>query len=128
MASRHPARRQLQNDCIPLQDFPRDERLLLVHHAIIVVKSLPRGALPVAMSVHCGHRLRFSWRNFRLHVRVWRNEVLLIVSLRGSQVDNMYRRCSVYDSLELADREHCGGVGHVHQQAQVLRREERDAH
>lgn len=121
LASRHSSSGSLQSHSIQIQDFPRYQRLLVVHNAAVIVKPHLRLSVSPAMSLHRRPRLRVPRRHQRLHVHVRRDEILFTLPLRSSQVGDLHHWRAVYDSIQSHHREHGGRLGSDDKQASLLR-------
>lgn len=120
LAAGHPARRSLGPHSGAPQGVARHQRLLVGHHAVVVVEFGAGRPLSDTVSRFDGLCVRLHRIVPDLHVRVWRAQVVFVAPLRLGQVCAVRRRCGVHDSGEHCHRE-CGrDMGPVWQEAQIL--------
>lgn len=120
MAAGHPAGRALQDDSVALQGGVGVQRLLVGDDAALHVQHDLGCGLPDPVSRADGPHLQPHCGRQRLHVHLWRDQVVLLVPLRADQVPVVRGRCGMHDPRQHRHRERGRDLGTGGQEAQVL--------
>lgn len=98
MATGHTAGRSLKGNTISSQNFAGRQRLLMGNDAVVHIEHYLCRPLSDPVSEPNGFRLCIYCRRQHLHVRVWRTEIVLVVSIWYGEICDVCPRCGVYDS------------------------------
>lgn len=107
VAARHLARRPLGRDSAEEQNPADDQRVFMGNTATLNIKRDPRRSISNPVSVLARLYLRLHRRLQRVHVRLWRNQIVFTVPMRFPQVFCLHTGRRLHHSSECGDRK-CG--------------------